>query len=106
MEENFFEKFFKEEQRIFTELKEIDEFQKEKGEYDCRYITKGFTDRKAYYQIIGETKLKYNLAWVLGEDPYPGWGNHVRLYKREVQKMIQGRDRFDNFVKEKRKANA
>lgn len=106
MEKNWIQNFFEEEKRIFVELKEIDEFQKERGEFECRYITKGFTDRIAFYQIVGETPRKYILNWVLGESPYPDWGKEVKLPKRQVQQMILGRDSFENRIKNKQRENA
>lgn len=106
MEKNFFQKFLEEEQKAFQLISEIDEFQKERGEFYCRYITKSFADRKAFYQIVGETPKKYILKWVLGEDPYPDWGAEVRLFKTEVQKMISGRDYFENIIQERKMANA
>lgn len=106
MEKNYFQLLHEEEQRLFEEIKEIDEFQKERGEFYCRYITKSFADRKAFYQICEETPRKYILKWILGEDPYPGWGVEVKLPKKEVQKMIEGRDYFENIIKERKKANA
>lgn len=102
MENNFFKKFFEEEKRILEELQAYDKHQKERGEFVCRYIIKGFADRSAYYQIFGETKRKYLLKWVLGEDPYPNWGTEVRLWKREVEKIIEGRDYFEGLIKEKK----
>jgi hypothetical protein len=106
MRKNWFQKFFEEEKRVLSELKEIDEYQRKKCEFDCRYITKGFADRTAYYQIIDETPRKYILKWVLGEDPYPDWGTEVKLPKKQVQQMILGRDQFDDRNKERKKKNA
>jgi hypothetical protein len=103
MEDNFFKQFFEEEKRLLEELKAYDEHQKEKGEFLYRYITKGFTDRIAYYQIYSETKRKYSLKWVLGEDPFPQWGAEVRLWKKDVEKMIEGRDYFESLNKERKK---
>ena len=98
MEKSYFEKFIEEEKRIFKELDEIDKFQKERGQYDCRYIIKPFADRKAYYQIVDETHRKYILQWVLGEDPYPEWGCEIKLFKTYVQKKIKQRDNFENVI--------
>lgn len=105
MEKNFFQIFHEEEQRLFAELKEYDQHQKNRGEFDCRYITKSFADRKAFYQIVGETPKKYVLQWILGEDPFPDWGIEVKLPKREVEEIIRARDKFENIIIEKRKSN-
>lgn len=106
MEKNWLERFFEEEDRVFAELKEIDEFQRERGEFECRFIRKGFADRVAFYQIVGETPRKYILNWVLGESPYPDWGVEVKLPKKKVQQMILGRDSFENRIKERKGENA
>jgi hypothetical protein len=98
MDKNYFEKFIEEERRVFEEIHEIDQFQKKNNEYDCRYITKSFADRKAFYQIVDETPRKYILKWVLGEDPYPEWGIEVKLFKKDVEKIIKGRDYFENII--------
>lgn len=103
MKKSFFEKFIEEENRIFKELDEIDQFQKSNGKYDCRYITKSFADRKAYYQIVDETPRKYVLQWVLGEDPYPEWGGDVKLFKKNVEKIIKRRDKFENIISLRKK---
>ena len=106
MKKNFFEKFIEKENRLFKRLEKVDEVQREKGDYNYRYITMGFADRTAYYQIIEETPRKYILGWVLGESPYPDWGSVVKLPKKEVQKMIDGRDHFADMIKERKKGNA
>jgi uracil DNA glycosylase len=106
MKRDFFQEFIEEEQRLYEELTAVDQHQREKGEYKYRYITKSFADRKAFYQVVEETSRTYILIWVLGEDPYPSWGNEVKLSKKEVQKLIDGRDYFENIIKERKKANA
>ncbi len=98
MEKSFFEKFIEEENRIFEELNEIDQFQKSQKVFHCRYIVKPFADRKAYYQIVDETARKYILQWVLGEDPYPEWGYEVKLFKKDVEKIIKRRDNFEKTI--------
>lgn len=103
---NYFQRRLIEDKRIYNEIKEIDEFQRERGEFDCRYITKSFADSKAFYQIVDETPRKYILKYVLGEYPYPSWGQEVKLSKKEVQKMIVGRDYFDKIIQERKKAHA
>lgn len=105
MEKNWIQRFLDEEDRIFAKLKEIDKFQKKHGEFECRYITKGFTDRTAFYQIVGETPRKYILKWVLGESPYPNWGIEVKLPKKQVQQMILNRDHLDSLVKDRKRKN-
>jgi hypothetical protein len=103
---DYFQRMLLEDKRIFDEINEIDEFQRGRGEFDCRYITKSFADSKAFYQIVGETPRKYILQYVLGEYPYPSWGVEVKLSKKEVQKMIGGRDYFEKIIQERKKAHA
>ena len=69
-------------------------------------ITKSFADRKAFYQIEDETQRKYVLNWVLGESAYPDWGGQVKLAKAKVKAMIDGRDHFEDIIKERKTANA
>ncbi len=70
-------------------------FKRKKGELDCRLIETGFADRSTCYQIVAETKRKYILKWVAGEDPYPDWGAEIKLFKKHVQEMILERDRIE-----------
>jgi len=85
-------KFLEKERKEFELLKEIDKHQKKLNLVECRYITKSFADRNATYQIIGETKNNYILQWILGEDPYPKWGEKVKVSKEKILKILKQRD--------------
>lgn len=103
MEKTCFQNILDEEDKRFRKLIEIDRNQKLVNEYVCRYIIKSFADRKAFYQIVDETSRKYILKWVLGESPYPDWGLEIKLPKKKVQDLINGRDHFDEFINQRRK---
>lgn len=103
MKKTIFQNFLDEEDKRFRKLIEIDRHQKLVNEYVFRYIFKSFADRKAFYQIVDETPRKYIIKWVLGESPYPDWGLEVKLPKKNVQDLINGRDHFEEFINQRRK---
>lgn len=96
-----FEEYLLEQDNDLNILQELDLVCKKKKQFIGRYVSVGFTDRTALYVVVEETPKKYLLRFAWGESQYPDWGDEIRLYKKNVEDMIFGRDFIETVFPKK-----